>query len=74
MAKDIAATGHVALYGIYFDHHKADLKPESAPTVAEIAKLLKQDPKLTMYVVGTPTTSAVTNTTSACRSAAPPPS
>jgi outer membrane protein OmpA-like peptidoglycan-associated protein len=52
MAKDIAATGHVALYGIYFDHDKADLKPESAPTIAEIAKLLKQDPKLTMYVVG----------------------
>ncbi len=52
MAKDIAATGHVALYGIYFDHDKTDLKPESAPTIAEIAKLLKQDPKLTMYVVG----------------------
>jgi OOP family OmpA-OmpF porin len=52
MAKDIAATGHVALYGIYFDHDKADLKTESAPTIVEIAKLLKQDPKLTMYVVG----------------------
>ena len=48
MAKDIAATGHVALYGIYFDHDKADLKPESAPTISEIVKLLKQDPKLTI--------------------------
>jgi OmpA-OmpF porin, OOP family len=52
MAKDIAATGHVALYGIYFDTDKTDLKPESTPTISEIAKLLKQDPKLTMYVVG----------------------
>lgn len=52
MARDMAATGHVALYGIYFDHDKADVKPESAPTLAEIAKFLKQDPKLTMFVVG----------------------
>ena len=33
MAKDIAATGRVALYGIHFDTDKADIKPESAPTV-----------------------------------------
>jgi OOP family OmpA-OmpF porin len=52
MAKDVAATGHVALYGIYFDTDKADLKPESAPTLVEIAKFLKQEPKLTLYVVG----------------------
>lgn len=42
MATDIAATSHVALYGIYFDHDKADLKPESAPTIRKIATLLKQ--------------------------------
>lgn len=52
MAKDVAATGHVALYGIYFDHDKADLKPESAPTLEEITKFLKHQPKLTLYVVG----------------------
>jgi outer membrane protein OmpA-like peptidoglycan-associated protein len=52
MAKDVATTGHVALYGIYFDHDKSDIKPESAPTIQEIAKFLKQDPKLTLYVVG----------------------
>jgi OmpA-OmpF porin, OOP family len=52
MAKDVAETGRVALYGIYFDTDKTDLKPESAPTLAEIAKLLEQDPKLTLYVVG----------------------
>jgi len=52
MAKDIAATGRVALYGIYFDTDKADIKPESEPTLEEIATLLKQDPKLKLYVVG----------------------
>jgi outer membrane protein OmpA-like peptidoglycan-associated protein len=52
MAKGIAATGHVALYGIYFDTDKAEVKPESGATLKEIAALLKQDPKLALYVVG----------------------
>ena len=52
MAKDISSTGHVALYGIYFETDKADVKPESQPTLQEIAKLLKQDPSLRLFVVG----------------------
>lgn len=52
MAKDIAATGRVALYGLYFDTDKADLKPESAPSLAEIGKLLKAEPTLKVYIVG----------------------
>jgi outer membrane protein OmpA-like peptidoglycan-associated protein len=52
MSKDVATTGHVALYGVYFDTDKTDLKPESAPTIQEISTLLKQEPKLTLYVVG----------------------
>ena len=52
MAKDVAATGHVALYGIYFDHDKADIKPESGPTLKEIATFLGQEPRLNVYVVG----------------------
>jgi OmpA-OmpF porin, OOP family len=52
MAKDISTTGHVALYGIYFDTDKADLKPESQPTLQEIAKLLQQDPALKLHIVG----------------------
>ena len=52
MAKDISSTGHVAVYGIYFDTDKADLKPESRPTLQEIARLLKQDAALKLYVVG----------------------
>ena len=52
MAKDIATTGRVALYGLYFDTDKADLKQESAPSLAEIGKLLKGQPELKVYIVG----------------------
>src|SRR5882757_8984897 len=52
MAKDIAATGRVALYGLYFDTDKAELKQESAPSLAEIGKLLKAQPDLKVFVVG----------------------
>ena len=52
LAKDIAKTGHVAVYGIYFDTDKADVKPESEPILKEIAKLLQQNPRLKLYVVG----------------------
>lgn len=52
MARDIAATGRVILYGILFDTDKSDIKPESEPTLSEIAKLLQQDLTLKLYVVG----------------------
>jgi OOP family OmpA-OmpF porin len=52
MAGSIESSGKVALYGIYFDTNKTDLKPESAPTLAEIAKLLAADPKLNLLVGG----------------------
>ena len=52
MASDINATGHVAVYGIYFDSGKATVKPESAQAIGEIAKLLKTQPALKLFVVG----------------------
>jgi len=52
LADSVSRTGHAAVYGIYFDTAKADLKPESDATIKEIAKLLQQDPKLKLYVVG----------------------
>ncbi|MES2346180.1 MAG: OmpA family protein [Pseudomonadota bacterium] len=52
MAKGIAADGKVAVYGVYFDTDKTDVKPESKTALAEMAKLLQQDPKLKLYVVG----------------------
>jgi outer membrane protein OmpA-like peptidoglycan-associated protein len=48
----LKASGHVEVPGIFFDTGRADLKPESDAAVAEIAKLLKADPSLKVYVVG----------------------
>ena len=52
MAGSIESSGKIALYGIYFDTNKTELKPESAPTLAEIAKLLAANPKLNLLVGG----------------------
>ncbi|MYN17203.1 DUF4892 domain-containing protein [Rugamonas sp. FT107W] len=52
MAKGIAADGKVAVYGVFFDTDKTDVKPESKAALAEMAKLLQQDAKLKLYVVG----------------------
>jgi len=52
MAKSIEETGKVAVYGIYFDTGKSTLKQESQSTLQEIAKLLKNDSALKLYVVG----------------------
>jgi OOP family OmpA-OmpF porin len=52
MAEGISSTGHVAIYGIYFDFNKSDVKPESEPAVSEIAKLLTGTPNLKVFIVG----------------------
>jgi outer membrane protein OmpA-like peptidoglycan-associated protein len=52
MAKGLGEKGHIALYGIYFDTDKAVLKPESRPTLDEIAKLLRAQPQLNVVIVG----------------------
>ena len=52
MADGISATGHVAIYGIYFDFNKSDVKPESEPALSEIAKLLTGTPNLKVFIVG----------------------
>jgi outer membrane protein OmpA-like peptidoglycan-associated protein len=52
MLSDINAQGRVALYGIYFDFDKSDVKPESDPTLKEISKLISENPKLNLFVVG----------------------
>jgi OOP family OmpA-OmpF porin len=49
---DIRATGHASVYGITFDTDSAVIKPESAQAIGEIAKLLKADGALKIYVVG----------------------
>lgn len=52
MAKGLGERGHIAIYGIHFDTDKAIIKPESAPTLAEMAKLLNGQPDLRVFIVG----------------------
>jgi OOP family OmpA-OmpF porin len=52
MSADLAATGHVAVYGITFDADSAVIRPEADAAIAEIAKLLKQNASLKLFVVG----------------------
>lgn len=52
MGKDINATGHVSIYGIYFDTGKAAIKPEFDAAIQEIAKLLGKNAGSKLYVVG----------------------
>ncbi len=52
LSRNIGSQGHVAIYGIYFDTGKASLTSNSAPQLAEIAKMLKADGSLKVLVVG----------------------
>jgi len=52
MQQAINDSGRVALYGIYFDTAKADVKPESKETLDQIARLLTGNPSLKLLVVG----------------------
>jgi OmpA-OmpF porin, OOP family len=52
MSKSIAAEGRVALYGLFFDSGKSQVKPESKPTLQQIANLLSTNPRLGLLVVG----------------------
>jgi OmpA-OmpF porin, OOP family len=52
MAAAISNQGRIALYGIYFDFNKSEVKPESDPTLEQIATLLKKQSALKLLVVG----------------------
>ncbi|MBK9439838.1 MAG: OmpA family protein [Comamonadaceae bacterium] len=52
LSKSISDSGRVAIYGIYFDTAKSDIKPESKQAIGEIAKMLSTNSKLKVYVVG----------------------
>ncbi|HEY1986722.1 MAG TPA: OmpA family protein [Terracidiphilus sp.] len=52
MADGIKDAGSVAIYGIYFDTGKSQLKPESEDALSEITKLMKANPSLKVLVVG----------------------
>ena len=52
LSSGLTTSGHAVVNGILFDTGKAEVKPESAPALQEVVKLLEQDPKLKVYVVG----------------------
>ena len=52
MEKALDATGHIAIYGITFDTDKDVPLPASEASIAEIGKLLKDNPSLKLHVVG----------------------
>lgn len=49
---NLASQGKAVFYGILFDFDKADIKAESEPQLAEMAKFLKANPSLRAYVIG----------------------
>jgi outer membrane protein OmpA-like peptidoglycan-associated protein len=52
LARGLREGGRIALYGIYFDTDKAVIRPESRPTLEQIAKLLAAQVSLSVYIVG----------------------
>src|SRR5665213_4571458 len=52
LSSGLTGSGHAVVNGIIFDTGKAEVKAESAPALEQVAKLLKQDPSLKLYVVG----------------------
>jgi OmpA-OmpF porin, OOP family len=52
MKSGLSSGGKIALYGLYFDTGKAEVKPESKPQLDEMAKLLNADPGLRVFIVG----------------------
>lgn len=52
LGRDIAQDGRAVLHGIHFDVDRDTLRPDAAPQIAEIARLLQGDPALRVRVVG----------------------
>ena len=52
LQRGLAGEGKIALYGLYFDTAKAEVKPESKPQLAEMAKLLQTNKALKVLIVG----------------------
>lgn len=52
IAKALATTKRVAVYGIHFDFASATLKPESAPVLKEIAAALTANPSWKLTIEG----------------------
>jgi outer membrane protein OmpA-like peptidoglycan-associated protein len=52
LAKGLDELGRVVVPGIYFDTDQSVVKPESKPALEQIARLLRDQPNLRLFVVG----------------------
>jgi outer membrane protein OmpA-like peptidoglycan-associated protein len=52
MRQGLNGEGKIALYGVYFDTGKSELKPESKAQLDEMAKLLQAHAALRVFIVG----------------------
>jgi outer membrane protein OmpA-like peptidoglycan-associated protein len=52
IGQGLKVEGRMAVYGVSFDTGNADIKPESKAQLAEMAKLLKAQPTLKVFIVG----------------------
>jgi outer membrane protein OmpA-like peptidoglycan-associated protein len=52
MTQAFATEGKIAVYGLYFETGKSEIKPDSKPTLDVIAALLGSDPKLALIITG----------------------
>lgn len=52
MKEALARDGRIAIYGIYFDFDKADIKAESKPQIDQLGALLADNPELDVLIVG----------------------
>lgn len=48
----VSAQGKVAIYGVYFDTGKAEIKPESKAQLAEMGKYLQENRNQKVFIVG----------------------
>jgi outer membrane protein OmpA-like peptidoglycan-associated protein len=52
LSTNLKGAGHAVVNGIFFDTGKAEVKVESTAALDEVAKLLKENASLKLYVVG----------------------
>ena len=52
LQRGLDTEGKVAVYGVFFDTARADVKPESKASLDEMAKLLAKNGNLKVYIVG----------------------
>jgi outer membrane protein OmpA-like peptidoglycan-associated protein len=52
IADELSKSGHIALYGIHFETAKATILPKSETALAEVAKMLQQNPDVKVRIEG----------------------